>query len=55
MYDTSPNLGLTHSCPEDLDLMSHVKAMQTFAPKDAQEFDKLLKENYEKLNYFRIF
>ena len=54
VYDTNPNLGLTHSCPEDLDLMNHVNGMQTFAPESAEQFDKLLKENYEKLNYFRI-
>lgn len=55
VYTTSPNLGLTHSCPEDVDLMKHVPKMQTFIPESAEEFDKLLKENYaDNLNYFRI-
>lgn len=55
VYTTSPNLGLTHSCPEDIDLMNHVQGMQTFTPQSAEEFDLLLKENYaEHLNYFRI-
>ena len=55
VYDTSPNLGLTHSCPEDLEMMSRVPNMNVFEPMSAEEFDKLLKENYEtKLNYFRI-
>ena len=54
VYTTSPNLGLTHSCPEDLSLMSFVPNMKTFEPKSADEFDRLLKENYCGLNYFKI-
>ncbi len=55
VYTTSPNLGLTHSCPEDTALMSHVPGMKTFTPESAEEFDTLLKENYaDNLNYFRI-
>lgn len=55
VYSTSPNLGLTHSCPEDIRLMENVPNMNTFCPQDAEEFDILLKENYDKsLNYFRI-
>lgn len=55
VYSTSPNLGLTHSCPEDVELMKHVLGMNTFIPETAEEFDRLLIENYEnKLTYFRI-
>lgn len=55
VYITAPNLGLTHSCPEDTALMSHVPNMKTFTPETPEEFDALLKENYQdNLNYFRI-
>lgn len=55
VYATSPNLGLTHSCPEDTALMSFVPGMKTFTPDSPSQFDTLLKENYAKsLNYFRI-
>lgn len=55
VYTTSPNLGLTHSCPEDTALMLHVPHMNTFTPGNDAEFDLLLKEFYDKsLNYFRI-
>ena len=55
VYSTSPNLGLTHSCPEDISLMDNVPHMNTYAPQSAEEFDKLLKEHYgDRLNYFRI-
>ncbi len=55
VYTTNPNLGLTHSCPEDVVLMNCVPNMQTMIPESAYEFDILLKENYDKgLNYFRI-
>lgn len=54
VYTVNPNLGLTHSCPEDLSLMSHVQGMDVFEPKSSEEFDALLKSNYENLNYFRI-
>lgn len=55
VYITNPNLGLTHSCPEDISLMKHVPGMKTFTPGSAEEFDQLLKENYNNsLNYFRI-
>lgn len=55
VYTTSPNLGLTHSCPEDTQLMSHVPGMNTFTPESASEFDSLLKNHYgDSLNYFRI-
>lgn len=55
VYTTNPNLGLTHSCPEDIDLMNHVQGMKTFKPENAEEFDSLLKKNYaQSLNYFRI-
>lgn len=53
--ETAPNLGYTHQCPYALQMMGFVKGMQTFEPVDAQDFDKLLKENYiTSLNYFRI-
>ncbi len=55
VYTTSPNLGLTHSCPEDTILMNCVPNMNTFIPETAEDFDLKLKENYNKsLNYFRI-
>lgn len=55
VYDTSPNLGLTHSCPEDIEMMDRVPFMHTFEPKTPEEFNYLLKENYgNALNYFRI-
>lgn len=55
VYTTSSNLGLTHSCPEDITLMNCVPGMNTFTPQSAEEFDSILKENYEKnLNYIRI-
>lgn len=52
---TAPNLGYTHQCTYALEHMAHVQGMKVFDPKDASEFDVLLKENYDKgLNYFRI-
>lgn len=55
VYCTSPNLGLTHSCPEDTALMSYVHGMKIFTPESAAEFDSTLKDVYNKsLNYFRI-
>ncbi len=51
---TAPNLGYTHQCPYALEHMAHVQGMSVFEPKTPEEFDSLLKENYEKLNYFRI-
>jgi transketolase len=51
---TAPNLGYTHQCPYALEHMAHVQDMRVFEPKDAEEFDKILKENYEGLNYIRI-
>jgi transketolase len=55
VYTTNPNLGMTHSCHEDIILMSKVVWMKTFIPETAAEFEKLLLENYDNsLNYFRI-
>lgn len=54
VFATSPNLGLTHSCTEDIAMMGFVPNMNTYKPETAEEFENLLKENYEKLNYFRI-
>ena len=55
VYTTNPNLGMTHSCHEDIILMSKVVWMKTFIPETAEEFEKLLLENYDNsLNYFRI-
>ncbi len=55
VYDANPNLGLTHSCPEDLEMMRRVPSMNVFEPQDAESFDIRLRENYAKgLNYFRI-
>ncbi len=51
---TSPNLGYTHQCPYALEHMAHIKGMNVFEPKTAEEFDLLLKQSYEGLNYFRI-
>ena len=52
VYTTSPNLGLTHSCPEDINLTSPF--MKTFEPKSSDELDKVLKENYQELCYIKI-
>lgn len=53
--ETAPNLGYTHQCPYALELMSKIKDMITFEPKNADDFDYLFKLNYDKgLNYFRI-
>lgn len=55
VYDTSPNLGLTHSCPEDIEMMQRVLNMKIFKPAGAEDFDVILKNNYDKsLNYIRI-
>ena len=47
------NLGHTHECPEDLELMKHVPNMNVYAPDSPEELDKILRD-YEKLNYIRI-
>lgn len=55
VYTTSPNLGLTHSCPEDTVLMSQVPDMKTWIPLTPEDFDKVIKAHYEKdLNYIQI-
>lgn len=51
---TASNLGYTHQCPYALEHMAHVQGMKVFEPKDADELDKVLKENYKDLNYIRI-
>lgn len=52
---TAPNLGYTHQCPYAISLMSHILNMKTFEPETKEEFNSLLKDNYDKgLNYFRI-
>lgn len=52
---TAPNLGYTHQCPYAIQMMNFIKGMKTFEPQSAEEFDTLLKGNYDKtLNYFRI-
>lgn len=52
--ETAPNLGYTHQCPYALEHMRDVKGMKVFSPKSPEELDKVLKENYEGLNYIRI-
>jgi transketolase len=53
--ESAPNLGYTHQCPFALEMMSKVKNMLVFSPKNAYDFDFLLKKEYNKgLNYFRI-
>ncbi len=55
VYDTNPNLGLTHSCPEDLDMMSGVPNMTAYAAESPEDLDELIKEKYaDSLNYIRI-
>lgn len=55
VYSTSPNLGLTHSCPEDTLLMGCVPNMKVFIPESADEFSTQFKDSYSNsLNYFRI-
>ncbi len=49
------NLGYTHQCPYDTLLMSQVIGMNIFVPRSPQEFDEILKKNYDQgLNYIRI-
>ncbi len=56
VYSDHKSLGLTHSCPEDTALMSHVPNMKTFIPTTTIEFDEFLCDNYDKsLNYIRIY
>lgn len=53
--ETAPNLGYTHQTPYAELLMKQIKNMNTFFLETPKEFDKALKENYDKgLNYFRI-
>ena len=52
--DTAPNLGYTHQCPYAISHMKDVQGMNVFEPKSAEELDKILKDNYTKLNYIRI-
>jgi transketolase len=54
LIDTAPNLGYTHQTPYAMQMISLVKGLSAFEPTTPEEFDKLLKENYEGLNYFRI-
>lgn len=52
---TAPNLGYTHQCPYAIQMMNFIKGMYVYEPKDAIEFDSLLKAHYDKtLNYIRI-
>ncbi len=52
---TAPNLGYTHQCPYAISHMKDVPNMNTFEPQTPEEFDRILKENYDKsLNYIRI-
>lgn len=52
--ETAPNLGYTHRCPYALEHMKDVQGMKVWSPKTPEEFDRLFKENYTGLNYFRI-
>lgn len=52
--ETASNLGYTHQCPYALSHMKNVQGMKVFAPETPEEFDKLFKENYKELCYFRI-
>ena len=52
VYTTSPNLGLTHSCPEDIALMSPF--MKTFEPQSPEELDGVLRDHYQELVYIKI-
>lgn len=52
---TAPNLGYTHQCPYAIQMMNFIKGMKTFEPQTPDEFDNILKTNYDKtLNYIRI-
>lgn len=53
VYDKSPNLGFTHCCPEDIDLMG--KWMDTYQPITPKDLDEMLKEHYQELCYIKIF
>ena len=52
--ETAPNLGYTHQCPYAISHMKDIIGMNVFEPSNADELDKILKENYTKLNYIRI-
>jgi len=53
--ETAPNLGYTHQCPYALEHMKDVQGMNVFSPENANQFDDLFKQQYDKgLNYFRI-
>lgn len=52
--DTAPNLGYTHQCPYALDMMKFIKGMDVYEPQSPEQFDAILKCNYENLNYIRI-
>lgn len=55
VYETNPNLGLTHSCPEDLEMMERIPNMRVHNPESALALRSLLTGTYDKyLNYFRI-
>jgi transketolase len=53
--ETAPNLGYTHQCPYALEHMRDVQGMNVFSLENAEQFDVLFKQHYDKgLNYFRI-
>ena len=53
--ESAPNLGYTHQCPYAISHVKDVQGMKIHEPTSAEEFDKQLKEDYDKgLNYFRI-
>lgn len=49
-------LGCTHHCPGDVAVLSTIPNMQIFCPGTSQEFDFLLKNNYNNMHpsYFRL-
>lgn len=52
--ETASNLGYTHQCPYALSHMKDVQGMSVFEPNTPEGFDKVFKDNYKGLNYFRI-
>ncbi len=53
--ETAPNLGYTHQCPYALRHMEDIQGMKVFSPINADKFESMFKNNYDKtLNYFRI-
>lgn len=55
VYSTNHNLGLTHSCPEDIEMMNRIPNMQTRICESPEDLDNTFKARYaNSLIYLRI-